>query len=80
MRTDLRQRRQRQFPDLSLYALQPFIDGGFALPPDIAGAVRPTPTYPSQCFFDLSLNGGTGEPIWQNASNTGWINAAGASV
>ena len=57
----------------------PFIATGFTIP-DQSSATRPTITQPGMHFFDPSLNGGTGRPIWRNASNTGWIDSTGASV
>ena len=56
------------------------IAAGFAAPPDVAGAVRPTVTYPGAPFFDTSLNGGTGKPIWRDAANASWRDATGAAV
>jgi hypothetical protein len=33
-----------------------------------------------QQYFDTTLNAGAGLPIWRNATNTGWENAAGVPV
>jgi hypothetical protein len=40
-------------------------------------AQRPTTNnYPGRQYFDTTIN----KPIWRNASNTGWVDATGASV
>ena len=57
-----------------------FLAAGFAEVPDVAGSNRPIVTFPGMMYFDTTLNSGAGLPIWRNAANTGWINAAGASV
>ena len=61
--------------------LQSFLTAGFTLLQDVASATRPTAgLYAGMPYFDTTLNSGTGLPIWRNASNSGWINASGATV
>jgi hypothetical protein len=59
-----------------------FEAAGFLPAVDAVGttATRPSPCNPGDMFFDSSLNSGVGLPIWRNAANTAWINAAGAAV
>ncbi len=65
----------------TLVSLSDFLTAGFSVPPDVSNAVRPTTgLYPGMPAFDPTLNSGVGLPIWRNASNSAWINAAGTVV
>lgn len=66
--------------DASVVYISDFYNAGFAQAPDMASASRPTVTYPGMPYFDTTLNAGAGLPIWRNAANTAWINAAGSVV
>jgi hypothetical protein len=63
--------------DTSLTDLGKLIDFGFQVAPIVcATSARPNSSFPGQQIFDSTL----GYPCWRNASNTGWVNASGATV
>jgi hypothetical protein len=66
--------------DVSKFDLPAMLRLGVALVPHGTGTTAQRPAanacYPGMPFFDSSL----GLPIWRNATNAGWINAAGAAV
>jgi hypothetical protein len=63
--------------DPTVHDLAPFFRAGFVQQPHLSGttATRPTATYSGQPYYDMSID----RPIWRNAANTGWIDAAGAA-
>jgi hypothetical protein len=61
--------------------IKPLLSQGFTIACSTGStASRPTVgTYPGMLYLDTTL-AAAGEPIWRNATNTGWVNSSGTAV